>query len=91
MKKYLQVVKNPTKSGVIMVTKSDIIEMKEQYPSISMGNHDNKYLEGFNDDDIVGVVAGELKNISDINADLWFVNIEYFNEHYTIVGEWYDR
>ena len=87
MKKFLKVVKNPTESTVIMVTKEDIVEMKEQYPSISMGNHDVEYLKDFKDDEVVGVIAGELKNISDKNADLWFVNIEYFNEHYTIVGD----
>jgi len=87
MKKYLKVVKNPTESSVIMVTKQDIIEMKEKYPSISMGNHDNEYLKSFNHDDVVGVIAGDLTNISDVNADLWFVNIEYFNKHYTITEE----
>ena len=68
-----------------MVTKKDINEMKHQYPSISMGNHDVEYLKGFKDDDVVGVVAGDLKEINDKNADLWFVNIEYFNKHYTII------
>jgi hypothetical protein len=85
MKKHLRVIKNPTESSVIMVTKADITEMKEQYPSISMGNHDVEYLKDFSDDDVVGVVAGDLSSINDINADLWFVNIEYFNEHYTIL------
>lgn len=87
MKQYLKVVKNPTESSVIMVTKKDIQEMKEEYPSISMGNHDVEYLKDFDDENIVGVVAGDLKNIKDVNADLWFVNIAYFNEHYTITEE----
>jgi len=87
MKKYLKVVKNPTESTVIMVTKNDIKEMKKQYPSISMGNHDIEYLKQFKDGDVVGVVAGNLKEINDINADLWFVNIEYFNKHYSVVKE----
>ena len=87
MKKYLRVIKNPTESSVIMVTKKDIEEMKEQYPSISMGNHDREYLKQFKNDDIVGVVAGDLAHINDKNADLWFINIEYFNEHYTIIED----
>jgi len=87
MKKYIKVVKNPTESSVIMVTKQDIIEMKEKYPSISMGNHDVEYLKQFNHSDVVGVIAGDLAHIHDVNADLWFVNIEYFNKHYTIVEE----
>lgn len=86
MKKYLKVVKNPTESSVIMVTKKDIQEMKKEYPSISMGNHDEEYLKLFGQEDVVGVVAGDLKNIKDDNADLWFVNIEYFEKHYTITG-----
>ena len=87
MKKYLKVMKNPTESEVIMVTKEDIVEMKKEYPSISMGNHDKEYLIDFKEDDIVGVVAGDLKNINDKNSDLWFVNIEYFNKHYTILKD----
>lgn len=86
MKKYLKVTKKPTVSSVIMVNKKDIEEMKEQYPSISMGNHDREYLKDFEEDDVVGVVAGDLANINDKNADLWFVNIEYFNEHYIVEG-----
>jgi len=46
-----------------------------------------KYLKDFSNDDIVGVVAGDLKEINDKNADLWFVNIKYFNEHYTIIED----
>jgi len=85
MKKLLTVVKNPTESKVLMVTKADIEEMKEKYPSISMGNHDHEYLKKFNEEDVVGVVAGDLAHIGNKDADLWFVNIDYFNEHYTVI------
>ncbi len=85
MTEHLKVIKNPTESTVIKVTKKEIIEMKEKYPSISMGNHDVNYLKDFSDDDIVGVVAGDIKDIGHVNADIWFVNIDYFKIHYTIV------
>jgi len=83
----VKVIKNPTESNVIMVTKKDIEKMKKQYPSISMGNHDVEYLKQFKDNEIVGVVAGDIENIDNTNADLWFVNIEYFNKHYTIINK----
>jgi len=86
-KEHLRVIKNPTTSSVIRVNKSDIIEMKEKYPSISIGNHDDEYLKDFKDTDIVGVIAGDLSHINDKNADLWFVNIAYFNKHYTIIKD----
>ena len=85
LNKRIRVVKNPTESIVIMVTKSEIIKLKEKYPSISMGNHDDNYLKDFKFEDTVGVVAGDIDNIDNPNADLWFVNINYFNEHYTII------
>ena len=87
MKKILKVVKNPTESTVMMVTKKDIEELKKDYKSISMGNHDVDYLNNFKDDDVVGVVAGELSKINHELADVWFVNIDYFNKHYSVVGE----
>ena len=83
----VKVIKDPTESNVIMVTKKDIEKMKKQYPSISMGNHDVEYLKQFKDNEIVGVVAGDIENIDNTNADLWFVNIEYFNKHYTIINK----
>jgi len=83
----MKVVKNPTESEVIMVTRADIEEMKKQYPSISMGNHDVEYLKEFKDSDVVGVVAGNLEHISNKYADLWFVNIAYFNKHYSVVED----
>jgi len=83
----IKVIKKPTESEVITVNKKEIEEMKKKYPSISMGNHDKEYLKKFKDDEIVGVVAGDLDNIEKENADLWFINIDYFRFHYKQIME----
>ena len=79
------VVKNPTESKVVFVSKKDLIDLANKYKSISIGTHDRKYLDKFEEQETVGVIVGDLENMNDDNADLWFVNIEYFREHYTIL------
>ena len=83
--KRLKVMKIPKETEVLLVTKKEIEELKEKHPSISMGNHDKNYLKDFSDNEIVGVVAGEIDNMETNNADLWFINKGFFDENYAII------
>ena len=83
----LLVKKLPLPTEVWEVTKAEIEQYRDMYPSISMGNHDKNYLSRFKDTDVVGVIAGDLTNIDKVNADLWFINLKFFRENYEILED----
>jgi hypothetical protein len=68
---------------VLEVSKKDLLELKEKYSYISVSEADMKNLENHNDNDIVGVISGDIQNIDNIskemmwetreNPDCWFV------------------
>ena len=88
MNKTITVMKNPTKSTVFEVTKEKLLNLKHKYPAISVSQHDIDLLQNNKADDIVGVVAGEIDRL-DNNAvpDVWFINMDYFKTHYTVIED----
>jgi hypothetical protein len=55
--------------------------MKIKYPAISISDHDKEFLKKLPPEEVVG----DLININKVDTDLWFINLNYFNKHYTII------
>ena len=87
--KVIKVTKKPTISEVIEVTKRELIQAKIDCNHISLGNHDEKWLEKFEGEEVVGYIAGEIQRVLKPDAifpsnipDIWFINKDYFAAHY---------
>ncbi len=87
--KVIKATKKPTVSEVIEVTKRELLQSKLDCKHISLGNHDEKRLEQFESEEVVGYIAGEIQRVLKPDAifhsnipDIWFINKDYFGAHY---------
>ena len=81
--KSINMYRNGKVLKVLEVTKKDLLELKEKYSFISVSEADMKNLENHNDNDIVGIISGNIYNINNLskeymmetveNPDCWFV------------------
>ena len=89
--KVVKVSKKPTVSEVIEVTKNELLQLARQNNALSIGESDKKWLIYFKGDEHVGYVAGDIQYLLAPEdrllptkvPDLWFINKDYFVEHYT--------
>ena len=86
----VKVVKKPVESEVIMVRKTELLDMLNKHSCISISNHDREYIKKYHHEEIVGVIAGDIDDLDDMkndSADCWFINISYFAEYYSVIDE----
>ena len=90
--KLITAQKIPVKMNFIETTKSELLDLKNKYPEISIGSYDENWMENFNKDDFIGYIAGDIGYITkDIEydnkftPDLWFINSDYFKSNYKVV------
>ena len=91
--KQIKVQKKPTTSDMLEITLKEFKKLfGEGKVSVSKVDREAMIKESKNpqDDDIVGYVAGDIKSLTepdkwnnDLIPDLWFVNKDYFINHYT--------
>ena len=86
--KVLKVVKTAS-SEVVQVTKRELAQAQRDCKHISVGNHDEKWLKQYGDDEVVGYIAGEIQRVlkpenifPDNIPDIWFINKDFFDNNY---------
>jgi len=82
VKKYLR--DDKVKAG-LEVTKEELFDLIHKYEFISVSKADLNWLDTVNDNEIVGVVFGNIEAFNNpkyINPDCWFVNKEYVDRNY---------
>lgn len=67
---------------LVTVTKEELSKFLDEYDNLFISAHDLSYIKNFKNNDIVGVLLGDIENIDDKTTKLFFHNIKYYNHHY---------
>ena len=74
--KVIKMYRNGKILTVLEVTKKDFFDLKQKHSYISISEVDLKNISDYSDDDIVGIISGEISLIGNENGktpDCWFV------------------
>jgi len=72
----IKVYRNGDVKEVLEVTKKDLFDLKQKHPYISISEADLKNVSEYSDNEVVGIIAGEVSFIGNENEktpDCWFV------------------